>query len=368
MTATDQAFIRIFDTDPEFVQAAPHVSFAARGVQLNETFEPATTFDGKRDLEGRPKNPGVAECPQNSEATVRPEATGAPRIRAEESPSVEHGHLPTTYLPSAYRNFAPANDSEEGRQPQPSLSSRRADASCDTRRRPISDVVREEPPLRDFRPALEVDAIRWPRMVTQMLKQCGGELGGLGSALETAGRRGMQVILFRSMDRKIGCTTMVLASARLLAERGRSLAVVDAEFLRPSLAATVGLSLEKGWEASLLSGAPLAESVVRSLKDGISIVPLAAPIVRQQVADAISIDQVASVLRLLAGHFELVLVDAGALEGPPDVVKPLQDLFATTADACVLVTGDEATAVNRATTSEVNLQLPIVGVVENGAG
>lgn len=272
-----------------------------------------------------------------------------------------------TYLPSSYRNLVDVEVPYASLGTGSEVHRQHRSFTSETARRPTADEPDESPGLPELRPALEVDALRWPQIVPQLLEECGEGLGALGEALDAARQRGELVIVFHSTARRAGCTTMTLATARLLAKQGRSVAVVDAEFLRPHLATAVGLSLADGWERNLFSDTALAEFVVRSLEDGVVIVPLAAPLGREQTTDPRLIDRVASAWRLLAAHYDVVLIDGGCPDAYGELEVALNGLFAEAADACVVVCPAAHENSGNPAPSPLDGKLPIVGIVENSA-
>jgi hypothetical protein len=216
---------------------------------------------------------------------------------------------------------------------------------------------------RAFRPALEVDTFRWPVAVVQLLQQHGERLASLRDAFEHARARGERTVVFQSTGRGSGCTTFVLASARLLAETGCSVAVVDAEFFRPQLAGALGMAVGEGWERAILAGADLAEVVIQSLADHVSVVPLGEPLAEKQVSEALLPDQVRSLLHPLAEHFDMVLLDAGCPVEFPAVQDALQDAYSAAADACAVVHADDPRIAGGE--RRVNSSLPVIAIVEN---
>lgn len=373
MTATDRAFIRVFDHRAEMADLAPHVLFAARGVQTSTpvaaTDVPAEQRghyggDARQQPAPRRQAGDAATAPRKEATTSRATVTtGRPRPPQEPPPNDQ-----STYLPSALRNRVDVDNPRTIPDGPPAVAADDGPApdtrSSDQR---LSVVAPEAVPpaeaSQEFRAALEVDALRWPSVVDRLLCQHDRELGILCDGLRNAMHSEQRLIAFQSTRRSAGCTTVALATARLLASEGISVAVVDAEFDRPGLAAAVGLAIEDGWERTLLAGAPLSESVIQSLADRISIVPLARPC-RGSDSGAALADGAAPVLRTLAAHFDIVLVDAGDASAPAATGRPAENRVSAATDACVLVQAHDPRTI-AADEPQVDLSCPLIGVVEN---
>ena len=189
------------------------------------------------------------------------------------------------------------------------------------------------------------------------------DLAVLGDAIKRCMGNGHRVIVLQSTSRGAGCTTVAMAVARLLAGEGNSIALVDAAFRQPGLAAAAGLVIDEGWERTLAAQVPIAESVIQSLQDAIAIVPLL-PLREELLAAAVWPDRVAAALRELAENFDIVLVDAGCTAEWFASAGARTSPLATAADACVLVCAVDPRS-GEGEWPQVDLSLPLVGVVEN---
>jgi len=172
---------------------------------------------------------------------------------------------------------------------------------------------RDEPPKSGgrFRPLLEVDTYLWPKTIHNLAVAAAEGLEQLGGGVLDRAKRGQKVIGWQGCRRGDGCSTLLLAVARRLAEQGLKVAVVDADITHPRLARRLGLPPSLGWEEAAAGRVPLAEVVVESLRDGIVLVPWCGPTeIAEQSAEG-SFDP-ASVLEPLRRTYDLVLVDLGA--------------------------------------------------------
>jgi Mrp family chromosome partitioning ATPase len=101
----------------------------------------------------------------------------------------------------------------------------------------------------------------------------------------------------------------VLALGRLLATRGLRVVLVDADFRHPHLARQLGLSVEQGLESVLAGEVPLADALVESLDDRLTLLPLKGLVAdpRLLVGNRALVES----LDALRAAFDLVIVDAG---------------------------------------------------------
>lgn len=161
-----------------------------------------------------------------------------------------------------------------------------------------------------FRPVFEVDAFRWPTTTDELLEDHAELLIPVAEQMLSSCDEGRSLVGIAGTRPGVGVTTIQLCLARLLASARKSVAIVDADFASRSLARTLGLECEMGWENVLAGEAPLAECVVRSLGDGISLLPLVGhPSLPGDLLGGIQTSVSAGVLRY---HYDLVMFDLGA--------------------------------------------------------
>jgi Mrp family chromosome partitioning ATPase len=163
-----------------------------------------------------------------------------------------------------------------------------------------------------FQPMLQVDQFDWPEVCGHLARQAGDALEELTSVLRRLARCGHKVIGLTSAQSGQGTTTTLLTAARHLAERGISVAMVDAATRNPQLAARLCVAPEFGWEAIPEGCLPLEEYLIESVADRVALLPLCrtfADEARQpQLLEAFG-TSVAELRR----HYEVVLVDLGTL-------------------------------------------------------
>ncbi|MCG8450449.1 MAG: hypothetical protein MI725_12845 [Pirellulales bacterium] len=183
-------------------------------------------------------------------------------------------------------------------------------------RRPLSTFAAPgKPTTATFHPVFEVDAFLWPDTVDDLLRTHQLLLAPVVEQLVAAREVGRTMVGIAGTRSGVGCTTVHLCLARMLAEAGLQVAIVDGNFARGDLASRLGLEFETGWEDVLAGKIPLAESVVKSLGDRLALLSLGGPCpAASELLASIQTSITAGVLRY---HYDMVLFDLGAAgQGP----------------------------------------------------
>ncbi|MGQ9604966.1 MAG: hypothetical protein ACUVTW_02120 [Thermogutta sp.] len=132
-------------------------------------------------------------------------------------------------------------------------------------------IVGRANPGSPFVPALEVDAFLIPAICRKMADRLGSTaLAPVAQALASAARRGCCLGGLLGWGAASGCTTTVLSTALLLADRGKRVLVIDAAE-NAALTSLLGLEIELGWDTS--PDPSLRELVIRSLEDRFDLLP-----------------------------------------------------------------------------------------------
>jgi Mrp family chromosome partitioning ATPase len=185
-------------------------------------------------------------------------------------------------------------------------------------------------------------------------------------ALLAADEAGRSLIGIGAPTAGAGCTTILACLARLLAEAGKSVAVVDGNFAAPGLARQFGLQIDSGWEDVLAGNAPLAESVVYSLADRIALLPLVTGgAVAANKLDSIHASVTAGVLRY---HYDVVLFDLGAVADPVQGSTARRLAQHCRIDGAIFTSGGVPSAIlhpQRLMQSAPELAAVCLGVIEN---
>jgi Mrp family chromosome partitioning ATPase len=233
-------------------------------------------------------------------------------------------------------------------------------------RRPLSSFATGPTVEARFRPALEVDAFRWPAAVEELTQRHSARWRQAIKALLAADEEGRSLIGVGGAARGVGCTTVVSCLARLLIEAGKTVAVVDGDFATAGLARCWGLAPEVGWEDVLAGRAPLAECIVQSLEDRLAVLPLVqGGLTAAEELDAIHASVTAGVLRY---HYDVVLFDLGVVAD--EIQGPVARRIARRCrlDAIMLTTDTKSSsAVSPARFLQIAPELAdsCLGVVEN---
>ncbi len=162
-----------------------------------------------------------------------------------------------------------------------------------------------------FRPGTTVASFRWPATCRTLAQRSKTELDAVADLLLAKAGQGKSIVGLVGLFSGCGSTTALLALAARLAIRKRRILLVDGNFHRPQLAASLDAVPTAGWQEVLAGAAPLADAVIRAADDCLDLLALGA---------STSEDP----LRLIAGHeiescasqircdYELALIDLGA--------------------------------------------------------
>jgi Mrp family chromosome partitioning ATPase len=167
-------------------------------------------------------------------------------------------------------------------------------------------------PRPSIRPVFEVRHFIWPRLVGLLAAQAQIELQAAVELLAARSQQGRRTLLITGCRRGEGRTTLLLALAHVASLRGLRAVLVDLDFRHPDLAARLGLAPEVGSEEILERALPLAEALIESPSEGLTLLPLVRP-----AAESMAVDlqrRWSSVLVDLRDDFDLVLVDSGPLD------------------------------------------------------
>ena len=171
----------------------------------------------------------------------------------------------------------------------------------------------EHPIALPFRPMLQVEQFSWPTICRRLDKTAATEVDRLADALSAAMSRGNKVLAIAGCRQGEGATTLLLAAARCLADRGLKVAMVDGNFAEPQLAQRLELLPEVGWPDVLAGRLPLEEVVIESCADDLALLPVCTP--RADTGEPIENEAcLAENLDTLAAHYDLVLVDLVPME------------------------------------------------------
>ncbi len=162
------------------------------------------------------------------------------------------------------------------------------------------------------RPALEVDAVRWPAVCENILSRHAAAFDQLADQLRHEAEIGCRVVAITGVERSEGRSTLALCVARRLAAGNSTVALVDADFAKPGLIQQLTVRVDRGWETVLGGERELWDIAIESVADRMALVPLGSDSNSDLPAP---LGQLANCFDTLAQHYDLVLVDAGPLTG-----------------------------------------------------
>jgi Mrp family chromosome partitioning ATPase len=334
MTALDQAFIKAY-TDQGSEPGTPGGG-SLKPLRLDEALR-----DHSFPADRHASSPAVEETPGRILKGPRPQA--AKRSLAGTKPPVHQPGLGETET----------GRPERGPCGVECATAARAAAEEKTVFHPLAEMAPSEPAIpppkpacattsgqtvagsagQPFRPAWQVESFAWPTTTQRLWREAGDEVDRLADHLLQGRTRGHKVVGVAGCQRGEGCTTTLLAVAWRLAERGLAVALVDADFDQPRLAAALGLTPEMGWEDVFDGKLPLREVAIESQRDGMMLVPLR----DAESALSDSPGDPAADLKCLRAHADLVLVDLAEFPGGSTRARRLRAAAVQAVDAAVLV-------------------------------
>jgi Mrp family chromosome partitioning ATPase len=299
-----------------------------------------------------PAQPQVAELPGTPAAPSfrvdPPHATARPHVKFT-SPAIDSpiaaeikAESPATeaYFGTHEENTAEDDTSEQDQAATGDVAVRESDVSfadADTATSAATDspTTESQPNAAadDCVPLWEVDRFQWPVTVERLVSDKDGYFAQASGRLIAAVRDGLRTLAISGSRRGEGRTTLALCLARAAAQAGIQVAVIDADFARPQLAARIGLEVNHGWQDAATGLVPLSEAAIRSLSDNITVLPLEASAARTGLS--LADPRVTATLRAAAATFELVIVDLGPLAAGDEPLFPAEE--ACPLDAAIVV-------------------------------
>jgi Mrp family chromosome partitioning ATPase len=161
-------------------------------------------------------------------------------------------------------------------------------------------------------PALEVDHLLWPGVCDRLDAAAGADLDRLADNLAAEISPQHNLVAVAASRRGEGATTVLLCTAARLAQKGLKVVLVDADLEGARLGRRLGLTPDAGWERVLAGRLPLAEALITSSRQRLTVLPLADPLL---ATDAVRSRAVAN-LQTLRKAFDVVLVKLGPLDDP----------------------------------------------------
>jgi Mrp family chromosome partitioning ATPase len=210
----------------------------------------------------------------------------------------------------------------------------------------------------------EVDRYLYPTITDRLLSRY-EYFAHAGDKLKQAAQAGLKVLGITGVGRDEGRSTLAICLARAAARSGLKVVLIDCDFQRPRLAQHIGLDVATGWESVALDAVALAEVAIRSLEDGVTLLPL----LDEAKTNTLSLtdDRVAKILAQARQNNDVVILDIG----PLDAAAAHHASAATPLDAAIVVWDrrrrklEEAEAVAKSLSAA---GVEAVGIAENFAG
>ena len=208
-----------------------------------------------------------------------------------------------------------------------------------------------------LRPVFEVQRMTWPPIAISLLREVADQWSAVVADLALAAKRGENLVLITSHGRGEGRSTLMCCLIRLLAAGGLSSALVDADFGHGQLARQLRLLPQAGWAGVLTGELPLAEALIESVEDRVTLLPLQGPLADRQLPR--NNPRMGASLQRLRGAYDVVLVDGGpAEETSPADFESL--LTAAEFDAAIIVRDVRGTSAEA--TSDLSRRLSAAGI------
>jgi Mrp family chromosome partitioning ATPase len=161
-----------------------------------------------------------------------------------------------------------------------------------------------------FAPSWEVDQFNWPPVCSELQDCWVSPLNSVVRSVVRQAWQGGNIVAVTQAVRGEGSTTLALCLGRIASAFQIPVALIDGHRHNSGVAAALRLHFELGWDETS-PNCPLEEAAIRSLQDGLVVLPIRPGDLRQdwEVPD----DLRARMLDQLAASFELVIVDVGPM-------------------------------------------------------
>ncbi len=162
-----------------------------------------------------------------------------------------------------------------------------------------------------FRPGTTVASFRWPATCRMLAQRSKTELDAVADLLLSKAEQGKSIIGLVSLFSGCGSTTTLLALAARLAIRKRRILLVDGNFQRPQLAASLDAVPTASWQEVLAGAATLADAVIRADEDCLDLLALGANTSEDPLRLMVG-QEIESCASAIRRDYDLALIDLGA--------------------------------------------------------
>ncbi len=355
-------------TDPAYVTPY-HASSSTDAARGRSDLDPSgNVAEAARAAAAVPNTPGVVPPP-----AIVPAVVPAPAIVPAAVP-------PPAVVPAAARQVEEAPKAPATAGETPALHV--AETTTDPSQEPVSVAPAErqrslkirtlfstaEPDADSdaeaaFSPDWEVDSLAWPAICHRLLEAEERYFSSVGQRLKSATEDSHHVVMITGARRGEGRTTLALCLARCAAQAGVPTALVDADLKNPKLGSRLGMETPCSWLEVVAGKAPLSEAAVTSIEDQMTLFPLTGS---EDLEVAPGDPQWISVLRTIATHYPLVIVDTGPLGSDGRHLFASDD--ACPIDTAIVVRDLRNTTERKAIATAESLQrsgVAAVGIAEN---
>jgi Mrp family chromosome partitioning ATPase len=217
-----------------------------------------------------------------------------------------------------------------------------------------------------FRAEHEVDRLTWPPACQLLLSQVSRAWSTFADQLVERCGQGQKCIAITSTQRGEGRTTVCLATAKYLSERGLRGVVVDADFENPALATLCGLATYTGWGGVLRGELPLGEALVAAIDDGMTLMPWRAA--DASLSELSTSQRTATSFAQLREHYDFVLLDAMPMAGQTTISDFAGFASTIRLDAAYMIQDVRWTLEEQLTAACAKMEragLHVAGIIEN---
>jgi Mrp family chromosome partitioning ATPase len=354
MTTTDQAFIRAYTPANRPSQATAGNLLVADALSASVQFVMANLGVISSEQPG----PGEADRLEDSSISRQIYRKDGEILRVEQIGPGAAKLLPAPHISICGPEADPGKE-----RPTPN---RGTSAPNTATSRPTLASVMAPQQTAESNPDTSVATFHLPKICEQLLSDHADQLTAAVDTISRAASEGRSVVTIVGSEPQVGCTTVLLCLARQLTAQGKSVVVVDANFQNPQLATALGIYPTTTWQDMLDRGAPLAEALVRSSEDGLTLLPSAN---RWQRPSAEQIGLQASVTAgALRYEYEIVLIDLGTMFSEKPDADTLQLFETMRIDASILVANANSHSDHeRSSVTRIleKIHCPVLGVIEN---
>jgi len=228
---------------------------------------------------------------------------------------------------------------------------------------PLSSFMPVATPVEAASAGLEIERLVWPAACHELLASSGPAWDAFCDQL-TQGRN-HRCVAITSCHRGEGRTTISLALAKRLAERGSRPVIVEADMDHPCLAPLCGAAPRSGWSEVLSSELPLSDALIHARHDRVSLMPWQGTTRLPQLS---TLMRTTTSFAMLREQFDVIVIDAPPMAGQSTIAEFASFAKAIELDALYLI--HDARAGQRAALSAACAKLrraglPVAGLIEN---